>query len=72
MHEILKIADRDPVVIYNNPLYLKVFDNDKFNCELFDIQVPKYGYNFSFAIITVKKAPAGSLMLKKSLILLSN
>lgn len=40
-----------PVIIYNNPIHLNLFTNDKFTCQVFDIPVKKYKYNFQFAII---------------------
>lgn len=54
--ELLKVADRDPVMLYNNPVHVDLFQNDKFNCEVFDIAIPKYDYTFKFAKITIKKA----------------
>ncbi|MBB6108932.1 hypothetical protein SAMN05421821_103166 [Mucilaginibacter lappiensis] len=54
-HQILEIADRDPIIIYNNPVHLGVFDNENFSCELFDIAVPKYGYSFTYSIIKLRK-----------------
>ena len=41
-----------PVIIYNNPIHLDLFNNDKFTSQVFDIPVKKYNYNFQFAIIT--------------------
>lgn len=55
MNRILNIADRDPVILYNNPIYADIFNNGKFNCEIFDVPVSEYGYQFSFAVITLKK-----------------
>lgn len=51
MQRILKIADRNPVILYNNPLHLNVFDNENFSYEVFDIPVAQYDYSFRFAII---------------------
>jgi SAM-dependent methyltransferase len=51
---ILKIANRKPVILYNNPLHLNVFDDDRFEYTLHEIEVPEYGYTFSFAVIRVK------------------
>lgn len=50
----LEIADRAPVMIYNNPIHLDVFDKEKFDVQYFDIPVAEYGYNFTFAIIKIK------------------
>jgi SAM-dependent methyltransferase len=55
MNQILKIADRDPVIFYNNPYHADVFNNENFSCELFDIPIVKYNYNFRFAIIKIKQ-----------------
>ncbi len=55
MTQILKIADRDPVIIYNNPVHLDIFNKEHFSVEVFDIPVPKYGYDFKFAKIKIKK-----------------
>ncbi|HAL82238.1 MAG TPA: hypothetical protein DCO83_08380 [Mucilaginibacter sp.] len=54
MRQILKIADRETVILYNNPIHLEIFDNNNFSIEVFDIPVTRYGYNFTFAIIKVK------------------
>lgn len=51
MNQILSIADRNPVILYNNPIHLDVFDNDKFSCQVFDVPVSRYNYSFRFAII---------------------
>ncbi len=54
MGDILKITDRNPVIIYNNPIHLDIFRNSKkFSIEVFDVPVPKYDYDFKFAIIKV-------------------
>jgi SAM-dependent methyltransferase len=53
--ELLKIADRNPVMLYNNPIHIDLFDNESFTYEFFDIPVPQYDYNFQFAIIRIKK-----------------
>lgn len=42
---------RAPVIIYNNPIHLNLFTSDKFTCQVFDIPVKRYKYNFQFAII---------------------
>ncbi len=55
MHRILEITDRNPIVIYNNPIHLGIFDNENFSCEVFDTAVPKYGYRFTYSIIKVRK-----------------
>ncbi|NHA04068.1 class I SAM-dependent methyltransferase [Mucilaginibacter sp. HC2] len=55
MHRILEIADRNPIVIYNNPIHLGIFDNESFSCEVFDTAVPKYGYSFTYSIIKLRK-----------------
>jgi SAM-dependent methyltransferase len=55
MHQILKIADRNPVILYNNPAHLDVFNNENFSFELFEIPIINYGYNFSFAIIKLMR-----------------
>lgn len=54
MNDILKIADRNPVILYNNPAHLYVFDNENFEYELHDIAIDQYQYNFKFAIIKLK------------------
>jgi SAM-dependent methyltransferase len=53
-NQVLKIADRSPVILYNNPFHLDVFNDENFSYEAFDIPVIKYGYNFRFAIIKIK------------------
>ncbi|WP_374948430.1 class I SAM-dependent methyltransferase [Mucilaginibacter sp.] len=53
--DILKVTDRDPVIIYNNPIHLSLFDNGKFTYEYIDKPIPAYDYNFQFAIIKIKK-----------------
>lgn len=50
----LEIADRAPVMIYNNPIHLDVFDKEIFDVQYFDIPVVEYNYNFTFAIIKIK------------------
>ncbi|MDP9076917.1 MAG: SAM-dependent methyltransferase [Bacteroidota bacterium] len=55
MHQILKVADRDPVILYNNPIHFDVFNNGHFSCEYLDLPVNKYGYNFNCAIIKLNK-----------------
>ena len=55
MHRILEIADRNPIVIYNNPIHLGIFDNENFSCEVFDTAVLKYGYRFTYSIIKLRK-----------------
>lgn len=55
MSEILKIKDRNPIIIYNTPILINLFYNDEnFTCEKFDLPVDKYGYTFTFAVIRVK------------------
>ncbi len=55
MHEILKVANRNPVIIYNNPVHLEVFNNEHFDCEFLDLPVEEFGYNFMCAIIRIKQ-----------------
>lgn len=55
MNEVQKVAERKPVLLYNNPAHLNVVDTDKFICQVFDEPVNAYGYTFRFAIIRVKK-----------------
>ncbi len=52
--QILKIAGRNPVILYNNPVYLEFFNNESFSVKLFEIPVTKYAYSFKFAIIKVR------------------
>jgi SAM-dependent methyltransferase len=54
--EFLKIADRDPVMLYNNAVHANLFQNDQFNCEVLDVAIPRYNYTFKFAMISIKKA----------------
>jgi len=49
-----------PVIIYNNPIHLNLFTSDKFTCQLFDIPVKKYNYNFKFAMI--RAVPGSSVV----------
>ena len=53
-NRLLTIADRNPVMLYNNPVHLDLFDTPDFSYELFDIDVKQYGYSFKFAIIRLK------------------
>ena len=55
MHRILKVADRDPVILYNNPIHFDVFNNRHFLCEYLEIPVSEYSYNFTCAIIKLNK-----------------
>jgi SAM-dependent methyltransferase len=56
MNEILKVAHNNPVIVYNNPVHLNIFDNGNFEYEFLDIPVPGYDYSFTCAIIRIKKA----------------
>jgi SAM-dependent methyltransferase len=56
MGEILKVADRNPIILYNNPAHVDVFDNDDFTYQVFDVPVNEYNYSFRFAIISLKKS----------------
>ena len=47
-----------PVIIYNNPIHLNLFTSDKFTCQVFNIPVKKYKYNFQFAIIKPVAGPS--------------
>lgn len=51
---LLSIADRKPVMLYNNPVHLDLFDSEHFDTQYFDINVEKYGYRFAFALIRPK------------------
>ena len=53
-NQVLKIANRNPVILYNNPFHLDVFNDESFSSEVFDVPVIKYGYDFRFAIIKIK------------------
>lgn len=55
MHQILKVAARDPIILYNNPVHLEIFNNENFSYSFLDIPVRKYGYNFTCAIIKIKQ-----------------
>ena len=55
MQRFLSIADRNPIMLYNNTLHLDVFNPGIFEIEAFDIPVTAYGYNFTFAMIRVRK-----------------
>jgi len=61
MQRILAVSDRNPVILYNNPIHLEIFNNGNFSCQLFEIPVSRYGYTYTFAVIkpkqAVKKAP---------------
>lgn len=56
MAAILKVAHRNPVIIYNNPIHLSLFDTPDFSCKYFDLPVPGYDYTFQFALIKIKQA----------------
>jgi SAM-dependent methyltransferase len=50
---ILEMKERNPVILYNNPVYLNLFDQTKFTYQLHDVPVAEYGYNFQVATIKV-------------------
>lgn len=52
---LLNIADRNPVMFYNNPVHVDLFDAAHFDTQYFDIVVEKYRYHFAFAIIRPRK-----------------
>lgn len=54
MHRMLGIADRNPVMIYNNPVCIDIFDNPNFTYQVYEEPVKAYGYRFKFAIIKLK------------------
>ncbi|GGH09437.1 class I SAM-dependent methyltransferase [Mucilaginibacter phyllosphaerae] len=53
--EILNISHRNPVIIYNNPVHLSLFDTADFTYQYYDLPVPEYNYKFQFAVIKTKQ-----------------
>lgn len=51
---MLAITERNPVIVYNNPVYVDFFDPGNFVCEIFDETITEYDYAFKFAVIRVK------------------
>lgn len=52
---ILKLAHLDPVILYNNPVHLHIFDEETFDIQFEEILVKEFDYTFPFALIKIKK-----------------
>ena len=52
--EILKIKDRNPVILYYNPELVHVFQNENFECIIKDVPVRQDRNYYQLAIIKIK------------------
>ena len=48
---ILKLRDKNPVILYYNPTCLEVFDDPQFNYELIEVPILFFGFPYKLAII---------------------
>jgi SAM-dependent methyltransferase len=52
---LLQIADRNPVMLYNNPVFVDLFDKQHFKCRMVEEYIAEFDYSFKFAVISVKQ-----------------
>ncbi|MBD1393465.1 class I SAM-dependent methyltransferase [Mucilaginibacter glaciei] len=52
---ILALKHLNPVIFYNNPVHLHIFDQDTFDIQFEEIAVKEFNYTFPFALIRIKQ-----------------
>lgn len=54
-HRILNLKHLDPVILYNNPVHLHIFDQETFDVQFEEIPVKEFNYTFPFALIRIRQ-----------------